>query len=127
MKSFKIGSYVRVTAISEVGYIEYPKRTLIRIPVEPFFAEVVGKAVKQTGTYCAAKGGGLNDFADYTPAYLRSDGTVTLWEVRTGMINRPILVHDDDLESVGGIVDGVFPIPNRGIKPKRIADEVYHA
>lgn len=114
MKPLRIGDHVKVTAIAELQYEQY-KRAAARIAVDPFFAVVVGKAVKRVGRYSPARGGGYSG-EDYDPAYLAIEGSVTLWEVRTGMTNKSILVHDDDLEPTGDKVT----IPNRGIKPKRI-------
>ena len=124
MKPLTIGQLVRVSAIAGVGYIDDRKRVLTRLPVEPFLAVVVGKVVKQLGQYSPARGGGFSSFGeDYDPAYLAVEGTVTLWQVRTGMVNKPILTHDDDLE----LSDDEFRLPNRGSRPKRIGiiDEVF--
>lgn len=79
---------------------------------------IVGKAIKHLGTYIRASGGGpFGSFGeDYEPAKLAVGGTITLWEVRLGMLNRPILVSDEDIEPIPPIL--IDRVPRRASKPK---------
>jgi len=91
MKPFTVGSQVQVSALASVGYIDDSKKQVTRSKTEPFLALIVGKVIKQVGTYQPS-------YDDNWPGILKVEGTVTLWQVRTGMMNKILLVHDDDLE-----------------------------
>lgn len=113
MKRLTIGQVVRVTRIAEVGYPSDDRREVITCPVEPFLALIVGQVVKYTGRY----GGGRQlGWGEYQPGYLVAEKRVTLWEVRTGMVNKRLMVRDEDLEPV----DEDFTLPNRAGRVRRI-------
>lgn len=97
MKNLTIGQLVRVSKIATVGYLDDNHRRLSAWEVYPFSALIVGQVVKQIGRYSGGQRFYGGD-SDYEPPYLKVDGTVTLWQVRAGMTNKPILVCDEDLE-----------------------------
>lgn len=96
MKELYIGDSVMVSALTEVDYDENDNRTTMRRTCQPFTAKVIGKRRKMLGSYF--KGSSGSYFSDYDPAFLKIKGSVLLWEVRHGMLNRPILVGDEDIE-----------------------------
>lgn len=114
MKNLKIGQLVRVTAVAEVGYLDDHRRTVNVWPTEPFLALIVGQVVKYTGWY----GGGRRfyDNYNYEPAFLKVDKAVTLWQVRTGMVNKPLMVCDNDLEPA----EADFTLPRCAAKVNRV-------
>jgi hypothetical protein len=113
MKPLTIGQLVRASATAEMVYDQHRKRTLEVSPAVPFLAMVVGQVVKQSGTYVPA-GTGFDD-GDYESAHLIVDKALTLWQVRTGMLNKPLLVRDEDLEpSIQP-----FVLPRRAARVKR--------
>lgn len=124
MKSLTIGQLVRVSAIADVGYYSFTdesRRSLMTFSVEPFLALIVGQVVKQTGEYAGGRRWHGLDFEDYEPPHLKVGGTVTLWQVRAGMVNKPVLVRDEDLEPS----DEPFKLPRRAIGvPKRTYAEM---
>lgn len=119
MKKLTIGTPVHVTAIVELEYSGSGKRYNREVaiyPVEPFAAVIVGKAVKYTGTFKPATSqSAMNWSYDYESATLLVDKAHTFWQVKAGMINKPVLVRDEDLEEVAP-----FTIPHQGRKPKII-------
>lgn len=123
MRRFVIGAQVEVTAISFVEYVDDVNKKLVRCPVEPFTAVIVGQTIRPIGKYCRGSsrdGYGFFGESEYEQASLTITGTVKLWEVRNGMTNKVILVDDRDLEpSIKQIA-----IPDRASKPKRIGETV---
>ncbi len=122
MKAFNIGDTVQVSAFASVDYHEENEKTCRAYNTIPFLAVVTGKSVKQLGTYSCGRGGGLAgyDNEDYTPPTLIVGGTVTLWEVKTGWLNKVILVRDEDLVKS----DFVLRLPQTGRKPQRSFTEI---
>lgn len=119
MKPLKIGQTVRVSAFATVEYINDRDRAVTTAPVESFLAVIVGQAVRYTGTYQPASGGSRPwGDEDYEQASLTVSGSVTLWEVRMGMVNKPMLVRDEDLEAV----TEEFLLPRQADKPRRLAE-----
>lgn len=118
MKPLTIGDSVLVAAVSELGYYDYavgpPQRAVGTHRVEPFMAVIVGQARKQIGRYVPATQSSWD--GDYEPPSLKVDKVVTLWEVRTGLRNKPILVRDEDLEA-----SDKYSLPMIGPKPRRLA------
>jgi len=119
MKTFKIGDEVDVVAVSTVEYVDDVNKQIVRRETEPFLAVIVGQAVKQLGRY---SGGSHSQYfsPEYEPPSLTVTGTVTLWQVRTGMMSKPLLVQDDDL---GGSIFEFRKFPRYGRKPKPKVDD----
>ena len=95
MKSkYQIGDWVEVTAIVIFGYEDSLERKPIReIQKEPFTAQVIGAVYRQIGvchegSYDPYDGGGQR--------YFECKGTVLVYLVRRGMINRPVEVLPKD-------------------------------
>lgn len=122
MKPLTIGTCVRATAIADVGYANYElddhEKVIQVFPVEPLSAVIVGQQVKYTGTFCPARGRSTYAWEDYEEAHLAVDRAVTFWQVKVGMVNKPILVRDEDLEVIEA-----FKLPRQGRKPKIIWPE----
>ena len=93
MKDLKIGDPVTVFATTEVDYDSELNRQPMSTVRYPFKAVVIGKRTKMLGKL--HRGGG---FEEWEPPYLAVKGAVKLWEVRTGLENKPLLVDDKDLE-----------------------------
>lgn len=127
MKTLNVSQVVTVKATCLVGYYEWENgkenhRAVLREECEPFRAVVVGQVVKYLGTYNRARHtNDVYDSGDYEPASLSVSGSVTFWLVRTGMVNKELLVRDEDLESFNG--DFVFPKRCMS-KPKFIGSQV---
>lgn len=98
MKALKIGQLVRVTAVAALEYQEDNRKIVTTVATDPFLAVVTGQAIKHTGRFLG------RNFPDHNGEYgyrhLKVDGAVTLWEVRHGMVNKPLHVRDEDLEAV---------------------------
>lgn len=127
MQNLSIGQPVTVAATCNVGYHDFENgkenhRGVLREEREPFKAVIVGQVVKYLGTYNRARhANDVYDGGDYEPASLSVDGSVTLWAVRTGMVNKELLVRDEDLEPF----TGEYVLPRRcNNKPKFIIGQV---
>ena len=96
MKDLKIGDPVTVFALTEMSYDEEsPPNRIVETTVHyPFNAEIIGKRTKMLGKL--SRGGVSMD--EWEPAYLMVKGCLKLWEVRTGVENKPLLVADEDME-----------------------------
>ena len=97
MQNLKIGQPVSVSAVSEVGYPNDNEREVMRDKVS-LKAVVTGRRMKYLGSLRTFPGSSLFGEAP-EPSELRVSGSVELWEVRTGMLNKPLLVADGDLET----------------------------
>lgn len=104
MQDLSIGQPVLVSAVADTNY-NGANKILYREPYHPFQAVVTGIKVKHLGK-------AVKSYYDH-PCYLAVSKQVRLWEVRTGMENKPLLVHDEDL-----IKCRVFEIPRIAPKPK---------
>jgi len=118
MKPLSIGQLVRVRKFAEVGYYDGLEKKLATFDVEPFLALIVGQTVKRLGTYhSGSRGDGWS--GDYEEASLSISGSVTLWLVRAGMVNKPLCIRDEDIEPVPS-ESSEFKLPWRAAKPRRI-------
>lgn len=112
MKNLSIGTPVIVWSIANTAYQDDGHKVVERTPVVLLHAVIVGQVVKRLGIYNrGSRGGYFED--DFEEASLSVTGSVTLWLVRTGMTNKPLMVHDDDLE----VTTDQFTIPHRASKP----------
>ena len=104
MKSLTIGDWVQVQAVSEMQYIDGGERAAVRRPVEPFHAQVVGLATRQRGYYSKGPSVAASFYSefDFVEASLSVTGTLKVWLVRGGMMNKELEVADDDLEPTMG-------------------------
>lgn len=119
MKNLKIGDVVSVSASATMDYDSENNKDLYRQPVEPFVGVIVGQVIKFTGHTQPASGGSFGD--DFEPARFFADKSVTLWQVRAGMLNKPVDVHDDDLSPA----TEPFELPRRALKvPKVIREQL---
>lgn len=96
LKRFDIGDWVEVRAITKVQTVK-GNRKIFREDVPPFCARVTGVVVRQTGIIKC-------DFPDYeyggSPCFFfSSTGRHVFWAVRRGMMNKEILVQDNDISS----------------------------
>jgi hypothetical protein len=122
MQALEIGQRVIVRAISTLGYAD-EHRVVNRNSIVPADAAVTGRTMRYLGRYHRSTGGGYD--GDYNPAFLGVTGSVELWCVRFGMLNREHLVQDADLEpgSVGNhrLQGTYFQFPKRAKRLTYIA------
>jgi hypothetical protein len=85
-------------------YVEGGERAAVRRPCEPFHAQVVGLATRQRGYYSKGSGVAASFYTefDFVEASLSVTGTLKVWLVRGGMMNKELEVADDDLEPTMG-------------------------
>lgn len=121
MKPLTIGDAVEVKATASLEYSEDNKRYVCRTVRSPFIGYIVGQQTKQLGEYI--RGSRIGWGEDYDPPTLRVTGTVTLWQVKTGMTNKILLVQDEDLEPC--LAEA--PVPRVGIKPQAIFSDYIDA
>ena len=100
LKPFTLGDWVRVNAVAEMQYNEHQERAMVRRPVEPFHAQVIGLATRQCGHYQRGSDGFYSGDFDFSEASLSVTGTVKVWLVRAGLMNKEIEVDNDDLEII---------------------------
>lgn len=100
---FVIGDWVRVKAVANFYYeTDSGKRKVeSRLLKEPFIGQIVGARRKflgefESGGYKAA--GMWDEGVDYDPPYLSVSGSVWVWLVRKGYLNKAVEVLDDDVE-----------------------------
>lgn len=121
MQDFWIGQVVSFDHIAESVY-EGDNRKVIFTEVHPMMGAIVGIACKQEGTY--EKGNPKPWYGeDYDPPFLSVSKVISLWEVRTGWRNRPVLVSDDHAKPT----DEAFKLPTQSLKPQRIILPEYQA
>lgn len=101
LQSLNIGTWVFVDAVSSMEYHDN-KRVLMRRQCVGFKAQIVGIATRYMGRYRAGSKGSIFDYDDFEEASLVIEDSVRLWWVRTGLMNSPILVHDEDLIPTNG-------------------------
>lgn len=111
MQVLEIGTRVIVSAISKMGY-EDSTRIVERSEIVPADAVVTGRSIRFLGEYNRARGGIFGDGEDYEQASLAVSGSVELWCVRFGSMNREQLVQDTDLKP-GSISPDTAGIPKR--------------
>jgi hypothetical protein len=86
---FQIGDWVRVKAYVEFNY-DHEKRVADKTNLEkPIIGQIVGARRKFLGQY---KSGGYDD-----PAYLAVSGSIIVWLVRDGYLNKPYEVLEEDV------------------------------
>lgn len=96
MQDLKIGQSVMVSAVTSVGYGLTNERRAFRDKVV-MEAVITGRRIKYLGILKTFPGSSL--FMEPSdPSELKVTGSLELWEVRTGMLNNPLLVADGDLK-----------------------------
>ena len=91
----EIGDDVRVTATVEMFYTDAKKRKALRSKVE-LVGKVCGATRRQLGVYCP----GYSGFDEYEPAFLNVTGTIFVYQVRQGLMRKPVEVLPCDLHKV---------------------------
>jgi len=104
---YQIGDWVVVSSeVSKLYYDENKKRQAKIRPIKyPYLAQIVGACKKMFGKYEEANmacsyGFDLDFGPDYDPPYLRIESSQIFWLVRRGMVNKPIMVRDEDCEFI---------------------------
>jgi hypothetical protein len=98
MQALEIGQRVIVKAVSTLGY-ECKQRVVDRHSIVAADAVITGRTIRYLGHYHKATGGSYGGFEDsYNLAFLGVTGSVELWCVRFGTMNREHWVQDADLE-----------------------------
>ncbi len=104
-KRFKIGDWVEVGATVKLGYsnVDEPgKRKARRTEIEPRLGQIGGIAVRYEGEYRVGSSGysSFSDEYEKEQAYLDPAIRVELWEIKFGMMNKPVLALDEDVEGL---------------------------
>lgn len=99
MKEFYIGQIVSFDHVAAPEYIAR-ERKIVNQRIKPLYGVVTGQVVKREGTYHSGGGGGVYGDGDFDPPYLSISRDVRLWEVRTGMRNKPLHVADEHIQAV---------------------------
>jgi len=102
MKQYKynIGDLVKVIKKSYVDYDETGEREVYTQELDkPIIGKVSGIKRKFLGKYNPQSSPGQNYFEEtnYGPAYLEVKGSVLFYEVKQGMLNKPILVLEENI------------------------------
>jgi len=104
-RKYEIGDWVSVSA--DVSYLFYDEQKQRRLKIiqhnPPYAAQIVGACRKMLGEYeeagmARSYGFDLNFDPDYEPPYLKIESSQVFWLVRRGMLNKPIMVRDEDCE-----------------------------
>ena len=111
---FDLGQYVSVKATCELLYDEKKQRFIKRIECSPFQGYIVGARYRLLGEYHPERGPGRGFEEGYEQAFLAVSGSVLIWLVSRGMINKPVEVLNDDIEICSDIHP---PTPWRWVSP----------
>jgi len=102
---FEIGETVYVSKVSTMEYVG--KRGDKRVAVKHGyykFAKIVGAKHKKLGDYIPKSGSyrpfDPNGNDDFEQAYLAVTGTVLLWEIKEGYLNKTFLTSEEEINKV---------------------------
>lgn len=96
---FKIGDVVNIKASTYAAYKDGSQERKLYTDVfkESKTGQIIGIKKIQLGNY-EPSSGYQGDPEDYEPAFLSVTGTVFLWKVTLGMMNKPFFTKDEDVE-----------------------------
>ena len=93
---FKIGDWVEIRAKVYLEYDANNDRQVKKIPMTRV-GQICGAKRKMLGKYKHGNSTGSGYFQEYEPAWLEVKGSIIVWLVRTGYINKPIEVLEEDI------------------------------
>lgn len=94
---YKIGDWVKVKNKISLDYDKDNNRVINKEEVN-IFGQVCGARKRQLGKLVPpAVPGYYSDPAEYKQPYLDTKEVITVWLVRTGMLNKPIEVLEEDM------------------------------
>lgn len=127
---FKIGDFVCTRVLVEMQYENSEesaksgawKRRAVRIPQEnEVWGQIIGACRRYEGTLYPASGGDGGWFGEEPPdpeqAYLAPSKTITLWEIRQGYLNKPVLAFAEDIKPAIGVLCGSVPWSHQNQPP----------
>ena len=106
MKKYKynIGDLVRVLKKSYIVYYEYGHRSVYTSPelIKPIIGIICGMKRKFIGTYIEQSSRTYSYYNEdcIEQSYLKVEGSVLFYEVKQGMLNKPILVLEENIRKI---------------------------
>lgn len=110
MQSMRIGDSVMVSATRSVEYDKDLNKRVYVNKCKPFKAVITGKRIKALGKLIHNVN---NGYFDYDPPSLKVMETIELWEIRSGLLNKPLLADIDDMVDIAP-----FNLPRRSLRPE---------
>ena len=109
---FTIGNWVEFDRVAEIYYNKENNKVIEIYPLKVSkLGQIVGLTSRYTGKYAITRGTNDNDYNE--EAYLKDPKFHFFWLVKTGLINKPFLVLEEDLIFVSVInefaKDGKLP------------------
>ena len=100
---FRIGDAVEFIVVTEVSTDDGVREAHVLSkscrPKNPLRGEIVGIKTFYLGKVRHSSGG-CNGEWDYEQGYLLVEGTIVLWAIKQGMMNKEIYVKDEDIYAV---------------------------
>jgi hypothetical protein len=98
--TFKIGQWVKVEAIVSVDYDSKGNRKIYRFKTTGI-GQIIGAKKRQLGVGRASiRGHDLLGYHEYEPAFLEISRVITVWQIKTGYINKPIEALEEDIKTL---------------------------
>lgn len=96
LTDYAIGQMVMIRAVASVQYNEQGHRFITSWPIKPIFARIIGLHTVPLGTYCPFQPvlDTPLDLRVVEDVHLAVDHVEYLWQVRTGMRNKPLLIDN---------------------------------
>ena len=102
---FKIGDWVRIQAETYLEYDNNGDRQIIRNPMVRT-GQVCGAKRRMLGQYKGGEtkqnyyGGSYDYETDYEQPYLNIKGSIVVWLIRIGYLNKPVEVLEEDIQRI---------------------------
>lgn len=100
---FEIGDWVEFDHVAKlfiekklVGHNRLLKRFIERVDIERKVGQIVGAIYRFEGEVTPERI--TASWEDYYPGYLEVDGSKLVWQVRTGFLNKPYEVFEEDIK-----------------------------
>jgi hypothetical protein len=111
---YQVGDWVNVKATSKSDYKNKKKIIATTVEPTPLWGRIVGIKKFFTGTYNGCKQTldchWLCPDVEYEDPYLTNIKTVYLWEIKLGLLNKPILALPENITRAIGVLDGDIPV-----------------
>lgn len=111
---FEIGDWVEFDHVAKVfteeklvGHRRLYNRTIERVKVSRKVGQIVGAKYRFEGEIIPGNG----SWEDYEQGYLKVKGSKVLWQVRTGMLNKPMEVFEGDLKRIFNRTNDDWKLP----------------
>ena len=98
--TFKIGDWVKIKAVAFLEYDHNNNRQVLSTPIEKI-GQICGAKRRMLGKYIGYKPqrSYFGSYDGYDQPYLEVKGSIVLWLVRTGYLNKPLEVLEEDIET----------------------------